>query len=168
MINAFSAKVILVSWLHRREYMESAPQVQVVVNRPRHVIVVGVSDYTHKGNGPRLRVAFRSESGDISSSHVLGSRNSLALNDGVYGISVDWPRTPNFQQPLNYRRMPRSVDGIPSGHHVYTARKAAPKASFCCSFHRSIPAALGRFSSKSETGTTTDGLKISLRSPTPR
>jgi hypothetical protein len=37
-----------------------------------------------------------------SSFHVLASRTSLALNYGVCGISVDWPRTPNFQQPLNY------------------------------------------------------------------
>jgi hypothetical protein len=82
--------------------------------------------------------------------HVLGSRNPLALNDGVYGISVDWPRPPNFQQPLHYRSLPWSVDGSPSSHHVYTARKAAPKTSFCCSFHRSIPAALGRLSSKAK------------------
>ena len=101
-----------------------------------------------QGQRADLGVAFRSESGNSSSSHVLGSRNSLALSYGVYRISVDWPRTPKFRQPLNYRSMPRSIDGIPSGHHVYTARKTAPKASFCCSFHRSIRAALARFCSK--------------------
>src|SRR5215831_20469110 len=107
-------------------------------------------DYTHKGNGRIWRLPFIPSQAILGSSHVLGSRNSLALSYGVYGISIDWPRTPNVQQPLNYRSMPRSADGIPSGHHVYTARKAAPKASFCCSFHRSISAALARFCSKAK------------------
>jgi hypothetical protein len=102
------------------------------------------------GQGAHLGVAFRSESGNINSSHVLASHTSVALNYGVYGISVDWPRTPNSQQPLNYRSMPRSADGIASGHHVYIARKAAPKASLCCSLDRSIPAALGRFTPKAK------------------
>jgi hypothetical protein len=103
-----------------------------------------------KGNGRIWRLPFIPSQAMLGSSHVLGSRNSLVLSYGVYGISVDWPRTPNFQQPLNYRSMSRSFDGIPSGHHVYTARKTAPKASFCCSFHPSIRAALAGFSSKAQ------------------
>jgi len=106
------------------------------------------------------------QSGNIGSSHVLASRNSLALSHGVYGISVDWPRTPNFQQSLNYRSTPWSVDGIPSGHHVYTARKTAPKASFCCSFHRSIPAALARFYSNAKPERRLIGEKSRLHSLT--
>jgi hypothetical protein len=103
-----------------------------------------------QGQAEHLGVAFRSESGNINSSYVIGSHTSVALNDGVHGISVDWPGTSNFQQPLNYRGMPRSVDRIASGHHVYIARKAPPKASLGCSFHRSIPAALGRLTSKAK------------------
>ena len=71
------------------------------------------------------------------------SRNCLDCSDGVHRIPPDWPGPANFQQPLNYGRIPRSSNRISPCHHVHSPGGAPTKTCFDCTFHRTNPAVLG-------------------------
>jgi hypothetical protein len=67
--------------------------------------------------------------------HVLCSRNSLDGSHGIYRIPSGRPGAANFQQPLNYRSIPRSFNRIFPCYHVHSPREAATKACLSCIFH---------------------------------
>ena len=72
------------------------------------------------------------------------SRNCLDCSYGVHRIPPDWPGPANFQQPLNYGRIPRSSSRISPCHHVHSPGGAATKTCFDFTFHRTNPAELGQ------------------------
>ena len=71
------------------------------------------------------------------------SRSFLDCSYGVHRIPPDWPGPANFQQPLNYGRIPRSSSRISPCHHVHSPGGAPTKTCFHCTFHRTNPAELG-------------------------
>jgi hypothetical protein len=71
------------------------------------------------------------------------SRNFLDCSSGVYWIPPDWPGPANFQQPLNYGRIPWSASRISPCHHVHSPGGAPTKTCFDCTFHRTNLAELG-------------------------
>ena len=76
------------------------------------------------------------------------SRNFLDSRSRVYRIPTDWPGPANFQQPLNYGRIPWSANRISPSHHVHSPGGAPTKTCFDCTFHRRNPAGLGHFPRK--------------------
>ncbi len=72
------------------------------------------------------------------------SRNCLDCGYGVHRIPPDWPRPANFQQPLNYGRIPRSSSRISPCHNVHSPGGAPTKTCFDFTFHRTNPAELGQ------------------------
>jgi len=76
------------------------------------------------------------------------SRNFLDGRSRVYRIPTDWPGPANFQQPLNYGRIPWSANRISPSHHVHSPGGAPTKTCFDCTFHRRNPAGLGHFPRK--------------------
>ena len=80
------------------------------------------------------------------------SRNFLDSRSRVYRIPTDWPGPANFQQPLNYGRIPWSASRISPSHHVHSPGGAPTKTCFDCTFHRRNPAGLGHFPRKPRLG----------------
>ena len=70
------------------------------------------------------------------------SRNFLDGSSGVHRIPPDWPGPANFQQRLNYGRIPRSARRISPCYHVHSPGGAPTKTRFDCTFHRTNPAEL--------------------------
>ncbi len=89
----------------------------------------------------------RANCGNIYSSrghpHVLCSRDSLDGSYGVHRIPSDRPGAANFQQPLNYRSIPRSSNRIFPCYHVHTPREATTKTCLSCAFPCTNNAELG-------------------------
>ncbi len=76
------------------------------------------------------------------------SRNSLDCSYGVHRIPPDRPGPANFQQPLNYGRIPRSSSRISPCHHVHSPGEAPTKTCFDCTLYRTDHAVLGAFPRK--------------------
>lgn len=76
------------------------------------------------------------------------SRHSLDCSHGVHRIPPDGPGPANFQQPLNYGRIPRSSSRISPCRHVHSPGEAPTKTCFDCSLYRANHAGLGAFPRK--------------------